>query len=511
MSRVVSSQQIFFTALAKIAQLLAGEGEFQETMEAILVRLARLTGMKRGMISLYRRDLEQIHVDITYGIPDTSEPVFYRLGEGITGRVVASGRPIAIPRIDQDSLFLDRAGARSKIDRATLAFLCVPIKFAGHVVGALSVDRAAKGADLAGELEFLEVVANLLAPRVHVRRVQEENTRLKEAIGRHGPMGTVVGNANSMRRVAEQIDQVAQTLTTVLITGETGTGKGLVASEIHYRSPRRDKPMVRLDCGAIPENLVESEIFGHQKGAFTGAIEKRIGKFELAHGGTIFLDEIGELPLASQVKLLRVLEEREFERVGGGKTIKSDARVVIATNRDLEKEVAAGRFRSDLFYRLSVFPIHLPPLRERGADIILLADFFVQKRGEEMGCKISRIDSSAIDMLISYHWPGNVRELQNALERAMVLATDGIIHGYQLPPSLQMATAAEESDSGEEGSANFQAMVKSYETTLIVEALKKTRGNQTRAAKLLGTTKRVIQYKVTNHEIDYRKYRGVKV
>jgi Nif-specific regulatory protein len=209
--------------------------------------------------------------------------------------------------------------------------------------------------------------------------------------------------------------------------------------------------------------------------------------------------------------LVRVLEEREFERVGGGKTIKSDARVVIATNRDLEKEVAAGRFRSDLFYRLSVFPIHLPPLRERGADIILLADFFVQKRGEEMGCKVSRIDSSAIDMLISYHWPGNVRELQNALERAMVLATDGIIHGYQLPPSLQMAASGEESDSGEEGGANFQAMVKSYETTLIVEALKKTRGNQTKAAKLLGTSKRVIQYKVTHHDIDYRKYRGVKV
>ena len=508
---MADSLQIYFTALAKIAQLLAGESDFQSTMETILVRLARLTGMKRGMISLYRRDLEQIHVDITYGIPDTSEPIYYRLGEGITGRVVATGRPIAIPRLDQEPLFLDRSGARREIDRSTLAFLCVPIKYAGQTVGALSVDRAAKGADLPGELAFLEVVANLLAPRVHVRRVQEENARLREAIGRHGPMGTVVGNANSMRLVAEQIDQVAQTMTTVLITGETGTGKGLVASEIHYRSPRRDKAMIRLDCGAIPENLVESEIFGHQKGAFTGAIEKRIGKFEQAQGSTIFLDEIGELPLASQVKLLRVLEEREFERVGGGTTIKTDARVIIATNRDLEKEVAAGRFRSDLFYRLSVFPIHLPPLRERGADIILLADFFVQKLGEKMGCKISRIDSSALDLLISYHWPGNVRELQNCLERAMVLATDGIIHGYQLPPSLQAAATGDEGDPGGESVATFQAMVKAYETTLIVEALKKTRGNQTKAAKLLGTTKRVIQYKIVNHGINYKKFSGVKV
>ncbi len=508
---MADSLQVYFTALAKIAQLLAGESDFQSTMETILVRLARLTGMKRGMISLYRRDLEQVHVDITYGIPDTSEPVYYRLGEGITGRVVATGRPIAIPRLDQEPLFLDRSGARREIDRSTLAFLCVPMKFAGQTVGALSVDRAAKGADLPGEIAFLEVVANLLAPRVHTRRVQEENARLREAIGRHGPMGTVVGNANSMRLVAEQIDQVAQTMTTVLITGETGTGKGLVASEIHYRSPRRDKPMTRLDCGAIPENLVESEIFGHQKGAFTGAIEKRIGKFELAQDGTIFLDEIGELPLASQVKLLRVLEEGEFERVGGGKTIKTNARVVIATNRDLEKEVAAGRFRSDLFYRLSVFPIHLPPLRERGADIILLADFFVQKLGEKMGCKISRIDSSALDMLISYHWPGNVRELQNCLERAMILATDGIIHGYQLPPSLQVAASGDESDPGAETGATFQSMVKAYEITLIVEALKKTRGNQTKAAKLLGTTKRVIQYKIINHGINYKKYSGVKV
>lgn len=507
---MADSAQIYLTALAKIAQLLAGESDFQGTMEAILVRLARLTGMKRGMISLYRRDLEQVHVDITYGIPDTKEPIYYRLGEGITGRVVANGRPIAIPRLDQEPMFLDRSGARREIDRSTLAFLCVPIKYAGQTVGALSVDRAAKGADLPGELAFLEVVANLLAPRVHVRRVQEENTRLKEAIGRHGPMGTVVGNANSMRRVAEQINQVAQTMTTVLITGETGTGKGLVASEIHYRSPRRDRPMVRLDCGAIPENLVESEIFGHQKGAFTGAIEKRIGKFEMAHGGTIFLDEIGELPLASQVKLLRVLEEREFERVGGGKTIKTDARVICATNRDLEKEVEAGRFRSDLFYRLSVFPIHLPPLRERGADIILLADYFVQKLGEKTGLKVSRIDSSALDLLISYHWPGNVRELQNCLERAMVLATDGIIHGYQLPPSLQAATPAEDG-SPEARSGSLPAMVQAYETTLIVEALKKSRGNQTKAAALLGTTKRIIQYKISNYNIDYRKYSGVKV
>ncbi|MBN2331656.1 MAG: sigma 54-interacting transcriptional regulator [Deltaproteobacteria bacterium] len=498
----------YFRAIEKISRLLTEKEEFRATMYNILVRLARQTGMKRGMISLYRRDLEEIHVDITYGIPERSSPIFYRLGEGITGQVVATGRPVAIPRLDREPLFLDRSGARKEIDRSTLAFICVPIKYAGETVGALSVDRAAKGGDLKTEVAFLEIIANMLAPRVHARRMKEENVKLREAIDRHGPLGTIVGNAKSMRIVAEQIVQVADSQATVLITGETGTGKGLLAEEIHYRSPRRDQPLVRLNCGAIPENLVESELFGHQKGAFTGAVEQRIGKFEMAQKGTIFLDEIGELPLASQVKLLRVLEEREFERVGGGRTIKTDARIIAATNRDLEQEVAVGRFRSDLYYRLSVFPIHLPPLRERGADIILLADYFVQRLGEKLGKNITRIDSSALDLLISYHWPGNVRELQNCLERAALLATDGIIYGYLLPPSLQAGSGGEHvADAGD----TFQAMVRAYETTLIIESLKKSKGNQTKAAKILGTSKRVIQYKIQQYGIDYRKYRGVNV
>ncbi|MBW1645321.1 MAG: sigma 54-interacting transcriptional regulator [Deltaproteobacteria bacterium] len=498
----------YFSAIEKISRLLTRGEEFRTTMYSILVHLARLTGMKRGMISLYRRDLEEIHVDITYGIPERSSPIYYRLGEGITGKVVASGRPIAIPRLDREPLFLDRSGARREIDRATLAFICVPVKYAGETVGALSVDRAAKGDNLKTEVAFLEIVANMLAPRVHARRIQEENVRLREAIDRHSPLGTIVGNAKSMRQVAAQINQVADSPTTVLITGETGTGKGLVAEEIHYRSQRRDEPLVRLNCGAIPENLVESELFGHQKGAFTGAVEQRIGKFEQAGKGTIFLDEIGELPLASQVKLLRVLEDREFERLGGGRTLKTNARVIAATNRDLEREVAAGRFRSDLYYRLSVFPLYLPPLRERGADIILLADYFVQQMGRKVGKQISRIDSSALDLLISYHWPGNVRELQNCLERAVLLATDGIIYGHLLPPSLQAGTGG---NSLVEGHGNFQQMVQAYETTLIVEALKKAKGNQTRAAELLGTTKRIIQYKISRYGIDYRKYAGVRI
>ncbi|MBN2231780.1 MAG: sigma 54-interacting transcriptional regulator [Deltaproteobacteria bacterium] len=501
--------QVYFRAIEKISRLLTEGTDFRQTMYNVLVRLARQTGMKRGMISLYRRDLEEIHVDISYGIPESRGPVFYRLGEGVTGKVVATGRPLAIPRLDREPMFLDRTGARRDIDRSTLAFICVPIRYAGEVVGALSVDRAARDADLKTEVAFLEVVANLLAPQVHARRVKDENIKLREALGRHGPLGTIVGNAASMRVVAEQLQQVADSDVTVLITGETGTGKGLVAAEIHQRSRRRKDPFVRLNCAAIPENLVESELYGHEKGAFTGALERRIGKFEQAGGGTIFLDEIGELPLASQTKLLHVLEERRFERVGGGATIRAAARVVAATNRNLEAEVSAGGFRSDLYYRLNVFPIHLPPLRERGADVIMLADYFVKKIGEKQGRPIDRIDSSALDLLISYHWPGNVRELQNCLERAVLLATDGVIHGYHLPPSLQAAEGGEVLP--EEGRTDFASLVRAYETTLIVEALKKSRGNQTRAAALLGTTKRVVQYKVSTYGIDYKKFAGINV
>jgi Nif-specific regulatory protein len=229
-----------------------------------------------------------------------------------------------------------------------------------------------------------------------------------------------------MREVAYLIAQVADTDSTVLITGETGTGKGLVASEIHYMSRRSNEPFIKVNCGAIPESLMESELFGHERGAFTGAIERKIGKFEIAHNGTIFLDEIGEIPLALQVKLLRVLEDKRFERIGGNKTIYSNVRVIAATNRNLEKEIKDNNFRADLYYRLNVFPIHLPPLRERGSDIILLADFFVQNISKQLKKSIKGIDNSVVEILLSYNWPGNVRELQNCIERAILMNRDAL-------------------------------------------------------------------------------------
>ena len=273
----------------------------------------------------------------------------------------------------------------------------------------------------------------------------------------------------------------------MLLLGETGTGKDVLARLIHRNSHRREKQFIPVHCGAIPDTLLESELFGHEKGAFTGAILQKKGRFELAQGGTILLDEVGDFSLVTQTKLLRVIQEREFERVGGTQTIKADVRIIAATNRDLEKLIAEGKFREDLYYRLNVFPIHLPPLRERKSDILLLADHFVQKYSKEHGKDIRRISTPAIDMMMAYHWPGNVRELENCIERAALLSVDGVIHGHHLPPTLQ---TAEQSNTVMK--ETLREAVDRVEREMIIEALKFTRGNKSRAAKVLGITERVM-------------------
>jgi len=493
-------------ALHEISVALAKPGELEDSLKATLYILSDRLGMKRGMISILHRDLQEIHTLVQVGMDNSDiNPVTYKMGEGITGRVVETGRPIAVPQLDKEPLFLNRSGLRRNLNRTDLAFLCVPIKYGDEVVGAISVDRAAQeDTDLSEEVRLLENVTNLIATRVQNRRVVEENRRLRDSSSLSNIRGQVLGSSPVMRQVRLLIAQVADSKTTVLLTGETGTGKGLVANAIHLSSPRKDYPFIKVNCGAIPESLIESELFGHEKGAFTGATQQRAGRFEAAGAGTILLDEVGELPAQAQVKLLRVLQEREFERVGGSKTIKTNARVITATNRDLEAEVAAGRFRADLFYRLNVFPIHIPPLRERGADILMLADHFTKIYSKEMGKDVSRIDTPSIDMMMAYHWPGNVRELENAVERAVLLATDGVIHSHLLPPSLQIKSV----EARTKGRGKLEQLLAAYEMELIVDALKDAGGNQSRAAQLLGTSKRVIQYKVAKYEIDFRKFRS---
>jgi Nif-specific regulatory protein len=305
-----------------------------------------------------------------------------------------------------------------------------------------------------------------------------------------------------VRQMYEQVAQVAHTNTTVLIRGESGTGKELIAHAVHYNSLRAKKPFVKVSCAALPDTLIESELFGHERGAFTGAEARKKGRFELAEGGTLFLDEIGDINLNTQIKLLRVLQEREFERLGGTETIKANVRLLAATNKDLEKAIANNTFREDLYYRLNVFTIFVPPLRDRKADLLLLADHFLEKLSHEHHKVIKRISTPAIDMLMSYHWPGNVRELENVLERAVLVCDGQVVHAHHLPPSLQTAES-----SGTMTPLSLGDAVAAYESDLIQDALKTTRGNRAKAARLLATTERVMNYKVRQLSIDYQRFK----
>jgi len=333
-------------------------------------------------------------------------------------------------------------------------------------------------------------------------RLLKENIRLQEELRNRFRPSNIIGSSNKIQAVFDLIAQVSASDATVLIRGESGTGKELVAHALHYNSPRAAQPFIKVNCAALPETLVESELFGHERGAFTGALSARKGRFECAQSGTIFLDEVGDFSPATQIKLLRVLQEREFERLGGNASIKVDVRVIAATNRDLEELMERGLFRQDLYYRLNVFPIHIPPLRERKTDILLLADHFVEKYSAANRKNVRRITTPAIDMLMSYHWPGNVRELENCIERAVLLAADDAIHAQHLPPTLQTAEA---SDTGFKGT--LQAALDNVEHDLIVDALKTARGNMAKAARALGISERLIGLRIVKYGIDRRIFR----
>lgn len=492
-------------AFHEIARVLARTDELKDQLQQTLDILSTWLGMERGMISVLDSQTGEVWLDVARGVDVERGKISYQPGEGITGKVAQTGRPMAIANLGNETHFLDRTGARKFLNREELAFLCVPIFYQGRVVGVLSADKLAHQVeDMEKELEILSSVAELMGKVVQFRAVEEENRRLRRMLAEaRRPITNIIGRSKVIQEVLRLVDQVADTNTTVLIYGETGTGKELVAKAIHENSGRRKGPLVQVNCAAMPDTLLESELFGHEKGAFTGAITRRRGRFEEAQGGTIFLDEVGELSPVAQAKLLRVLQEREFQPLGSSRTVKVDVRVITATNKDLEKEVATGTFRSDLYYRLNVFPVFLPPLRERGPDILLLADHFVVKYAQEFKKNVSRISTSAIDMLMSYHWPGNVRELENCIERAVLLANGEAIEACHLPPTLQMKPAGRQNVSR----GKMEALVGAFERDLITDALKDVRGNQSQAARLLGTTKRIIQYKVEKYGIDPKRFR----
>jgi Nif-specific regulatory protein len=499
------------STLLEASQALSATLDLKAGLHRVLEILGRHHGAIRSTVVLLNEDTSEVEVEASAGAVPTGRRVRYQLGEGITGQVVQTGKPIVVPRVSREPSFLHRAAKRPELPEQELSYVSAPITLEGRTVGAIGVDLLFKpDRDYNRTVKFLGVVGSMIAQALKVQRLiradrqrlVDENTHLRQELKERYDFSNLVGTSGPMRQVYEQVSQVARTNTTVLLRGESGTGKELIAHAIHYNSERAKKPFIKVSCAALPQDLIESELFGYEKGAFTGAQGTKKGRFELADGGTLFLDEVGELNLATQVKLLRVLQEREFERLGSTETIRANIRLVAATNKDLEKAIAAGEFREDLYYRLNVFAIFVPGLRERKPDILLLADHFVEKFSREHGKKVKRIATPAIDMLASYHWPGNVRELANAIERAVVVCDGQVLHAHHLPPTLQTAEA-----SGTGQTVSLQEALEAFEKDALQDALKSARGNRAKAARLLSTTERIFNYRVRRYGIDWRRFK----
>lgn len=498
--------------LQQINEAVSRTLNITESLNATLQILLQSFKIKSGAVLLVDDEKRNLYIGASVGYSPQATHEHYRFGEGLTGRVAETKQAIVVPKVSKEPLFLNRLKSWNPGKDKELSYIGVPIISDYQLLGVLTVIfRYNANRDLSNTLKFFKLVASALVQPIRLNRLlimerenmYNEKARLDAQLKRQFSLSNIIGNSHAMQDVFERVAQVARADTTVLIRGESGTGKELIAQAIHYNSLRANKPFIRVNCGAIPETLIESEFFGYEKGAFTGAISRKKGRFELADGGTIFLDEIGDLSPMTQVKLLRVLQEHEFERVGGTETIKVDVRVIAATNANLERLMQQGKFREDLYYRLNVFTIFLPPLRERKTDILLLADHFLLKYNRKHGKAIRRISTPAIDMLMRYHWPGNVRELENCIERAVLVCEDQAIHSYHLPPTLQTAES-----SNTIPKMSLEQAVAAYEKDLIQDALKSSRGTIAKAARLLNTTERIISYKIKKYNIDVSRFKG---
>ena len=497
--------------LFDISQILQDSENMQTALSPIIKHTIKSMEMYQGVITLLNRQTGEISIEASYGVAeDHAEKVRFQVGEGITGTVIKTGEKIIIEDVTKDPRFLDKT--RSKKRWSNHSFICVPIKLGTETIGTISTQRK-RSSDLILEedAKLLSIIGSMIALSVQLRRsyqeeqeaLKNENLRLQNELKNKFTPKNIIGRSTAMQEVFDHIAQVSKSEATVLIRGESGTGKELIAHAIHFNSMRSDKPFIKVNCAALPETIIESELFGHEKGAFTSAVAARKGRFELANNGTIFLDEIGDLSPTTQVKLLRVLQEKEFERVGGSETIKTNVRIVAATNRDLEALMVENKFREDLYYRLNVFPVHVPPLRDRKSDIMLLADYFTEKYSKKNSKNIKRISTPAIQLLTSYHWPGNVRELENCIERSVLLSYDEVIHGNLLPPSLQSAES-----TGTEIDNTLQQALDNLEKELIMDALKSAKGNLTKAAGILGISERIIGLRKKKYRIDPDKFRS---
>jgi Nif-specific regulatory protein len=507
----VGWMEVQLRALYRVSQVLNRSLKLRETLMTVLGVLHEEAGMQRGLVTLRDPDSGEMEVGAAYAAdPHVLQGVRYRAGEGVLGTVLAEGQRVVVERIADDIRFLDRL----RLYDPGLPLIAIPIHFGGGTpIGVLAAQPVSAEADsLQGCALFLEMVANLIAGSVRLswqvaaerRDLVHERDRLRRVIrGQYG-FDNMVGHTPAMQRVFDLVRQVAKWNTTVLIRGESGTGKELIANAIHYNSPRANGPFIKLNCAALPDNLLESELFGHEKGAFTGAAYQRKGRFERADGGTLFLDEIGELSPTFQAKLLRVLQEGEFERVGGARMLHADVRVIAATNRNLEVAVEEGGVREDLYYRLNVMPIYIPPLRERPEDIPDLARYLVAKlaKGQK---RALRITDNAVRVLMRHTWPGNVRELENALERGAVMSDQGVIDGdvIELGGPWEGLHLDSSPLALPEVNINDSSL---DERERVIAALERTGWVQAKAARLLNMTPRQIAYRIQTLNIKMRHY-----
>lgn len=493
--------------LYKVSKVLGRSLNLQETLREVLKLLNDSGRLRTGMVSLLDNETGDLMVSALHGESSPSiKNVSYRPGEGIVGIIMSRAEPLVVERISDEPRFVGKLGVYD----TTMPFIGVPVKIGeGDPVGVIAAQPPTDD-QLEEQVRFMEMVANLIGQAVRLSRIvederralQDERDKLRREVRAEHGFDSIVGHTPIMRRVFDQVRQVAKWNTTVLIRGESGTGKELIANAIHYNSPRSNSPFVKLNCAALPDNLLESELFGHEKGAFTGAVAQRKGRFEQADGGTIFLDEIGEISAAFQAKLLRVLQEGEFERVGGLKTIKVDVRVIAATNRDLESEVEQGDFREDLYYRLNVMPINMPALRQRVEDIPDLANFLVDKIAKQQGRPLSIMDS-AIRLLMRYEWPGNVRELENTLERAAIMCEDGVID-RDVVGLTGLEDKLQPGDIPPANKIDFNDP-NLDERERVIAALEEAGWVQAKAARLLNMTPRQIAYRIQTLNINMRQ------
>jgi Nif-specific regulatory protein len=522
----ITQERLADEELLVVREAVALLGKSQDeahVVREILHLLSEFLGLNRGRVVLPDPETGELRIVHAYGLTqDEITRGKYLPGEGITGRVMTGGQTAIVQDVDAEPLFLFRAVARENLPPETVSYIALPLEQGGRQIGVLGVHRLReRPRPLARDQQVLKIAATLITHvillnefiRERTGRLESENRELKWALTKdlstYGSFG-IVGESLQLRRALKQIEQVAQSEATVLLLGESGTGKELFARALHLSSQRRDAPFVKVNCGAIPENLVESELFGYEKGAFTGAIGSRPGYFEQADNGTLFLDEVGDLPLAMQVKLLRVLQEHSIQRIGARKEVPVNVRIVAATNQDLQLLVSQGKFRLDLFYRLNVIPVRLPALRERAEDIRHLVRYYLNQLDQGYQRNVN-ITPEAMLRLTDHPWPGNIRQLRNVLERLILLAENATIGEREVsavlqaethsqmqmqtpPPSLATPPMPHHAANG----AGVRAYhpVQESDRAAIEAVLAETGGNKSRAAQKLGLTLRQFNYRI---------------